>query len=156
MGRPIQVKTPTDFWANVEIKSSTECWLFKGTLDRDGYGKFWMRPEGLAHRVAYSLHNGVNPKGMDVLHSCDRPACCNPNHLFVGDHSANMKDMWNKNRHPRPIGELNNHAKLTANLVREIRRRYEAGDIQPVLAKEFGVSQANISCIIRRETWKNL
>jgi predicted transcriptional regulator len=38
--------------------------------------------------------------------------------------------------------------------VLEIRARYALGGIkQADLAKEFGVSQANIGVIIRRETW---
>jgi hypothetical protein len=54
-------------------------------------------------------------------------------------------------------GELSRNAKLTAGDVREIRRIYAAGEMTQIpLAKRFGVSQTNISDILRRRTWTHI
>lgn len=151
IGRP--QNTEADFWPLVTAGKHNECWHFEGTLDRDGYGKFRLIPEGLAHRVMYRLRVGVIPTGVHVLHTCDNPRCCNPSHLFLGSPSVNMQDMWDKKRHRRLVGENNNHAKLTSAKVTDIRNRYSSGETQVSLAKEFNVSQSNISEIVLRKIW---
>jgi transcriptional regulator len=48
------------------------------------------------------------------------------------------------------------HGKLNDEKVREIRRLSDRGMSQRDLAWQFGVTQANISVIIRRKTWKHV
>jgi len=131
------------------------CWAWTGGTQSDGYGVVSIHSKVvLVHRFIYELLVGKIKRGVQVLHHCDNVICCRPSHLFTGNASVNMQDMWNKNRHLRPIGRRNNHAKLKESQVLEIRARYALGGIkQADLAKEFGVSQANIGVIIRRETW---
>jgi HNH endonuclease len=50
------------------------------------------------HRLAWELANGPIPEGMHVLHRCDTPACCNPDHLFLGTQTDNMADKTRKGR----------------------------------------------------------
>jgi hypothetical protein len=45
------------------------------------------------HRVAWVFTNGSIPKGMMVLHKCDNRKCVNPDHLYLGTHCDNMKDV---------------------------------------------------------------
>jgi group I intron endonuclease len=60
---------------------------------------------------------------------------------------------WKK---PRP-GEANPRALLTESDVREIRRRYTAGQgSQRALANEYGVHQVTVSALVRRRTWKHV
>ena len=38
-------------------------------------------------------------KGRHALHNCDNPPCINKRHLFWGTPSANMQQMWDRQRH---------------------------------------------------------
>lgn len=51
--------------------------------------------------MAWVLTRGPIEPGMFVCHKCDNPCCVNPDHLFLGDHTANQRDMIAKNRHAK-------------------------------------------------------
>lgn len=91
------------FWGKVE-KTAT-CWIWKGALNSDGYGNTIMpkpsRKNMYAHRRSWEEANGPIPKGQQVLHRCDTPACVNPAHLFLGTHDDNMADKRRKGREYR-------------------------------------------------------
>lgn len=53
-------------------------------------------------------------------------------------------------------GERNVSAKLTEALVREVFRMSAAGDVQTIIAKKLGVTQATVSKILRRAIWKHV
>lgn len=54
-------------------------------------------------------------------------------------------------------GENYGAAKLTETCVRKIRAMYAGGGVsQETLAKEFGVTRANIGCVIRRKSWDHV
>lgn len=86
------------FWPKVNVGAPDECWLWQAARCR-GYGQImaWGRPQP-AHRIAYALGKGDVPEGAHVLHKCDVPLCCNPDHLFLGDQAINMKDRFAKGR----------------------------------------------------------
>lgn len=88
------------FWSKVDKKGPNDCWLFKGCILQSGYGAFWAFGGPVrAHRIAYMLSKGYFiPKGIMILHKCDTPPCCNPKHLYLGDHSDNMQDMMSRKR----------------------------------------------------------
>lgn len=75
-GRPI-------FDAYVEITDA--CWLWRGALTHDGYGRF--RPGGpgrraaMAHRWLYELCVSPVPEGLQLDHLCRVRHCVNPDHL---------------------------------------------------------------------------
>ncbi len=54
---------------------------------------------GRAHRASWQISFGPIPDGLQVLHTCDNPPCCNPAHLFLGTQLDNIYDMCAKGRH---------------------------------------------------------
>jgi len=92
--------TPEErFWGHVQ-KTET-CWLWVAALNNKGYGKFLSLAHGpgtYAHRFSWMLHYGPIPQGLCVLHKCDVPRCIRPDHLFLGTHKDNMRDMVAKGR----------------------------------------------------------
>ena len=58
-----------------------------------------------AHRVAWEFTNGPIPHGWIVCHRCDNPACCNPDHLFLGTHADNVADKVAKGRAVNPLAD---------------------------------------------------
>lgn len=78
------------------------CIEWIGGKDSWGYGRIKVGPYNMgAHKVAALLSGMVVPAGYVVMHSCDNPACINPEHLSVGTQSDNIKDCVDKGRHPR-------------------------------------------------------
>lgn len=98
------------FPSKLKLDPITGCLNFQGSLS-GGYGKLRISELGgtcYAHRVAWLLHVGALATDVDVLHKCDNPACCNPEHLFLGTHADNMRDRAAKGRYrtgPIPASE---------------------------------------------------
>lgn len=130
-----------------------ECWEFQGFRDSRGYGRLNVggRPVP-AHRVAWEAEHGPIPDGQLVCHHCDNPPCCNVAHLFLGTVADNNADMRAKGRARgnRQRGEQSPSARLSDEAVATIRARYaEGGVTQRALGAEFGVTQAQVSNIVR-------
>ena len=143
------------FWSYVDIKGEDECWDWIGAINQKGYGAFSIgRKNIIAHRMAWELTYGPIPDGVFALHHCDRPRCCNVRHLWLGSNQDNVDDKVRKNR--QCSGEKNGLAKLTNGQVLEIRRLAKEGHFQNYLAKLFNISDAVVSKIVRRETWKHI
>lgn len=136
------------------------CWNWSAFKLPDGYGKIGhLSGVLLAHRASWMIHRGKIPYGMCVCHSCDNTSCVNPDHLWLGTQSDNIKDCVAKGRrNPAPQGgELNSAAKLGECDVIDIRRRYATGDVkQRELAREYGVSPPTISMMVRMSTWRTV
>ena len=146
------------FLKRVDVKEPDECWNWTGSRNQAGWHGQWRSADGrieLTHRAAWRLMKGEIPNGLFVLHRCDNPACVNPTHLFLGTQSDNCNDMWAKGR-ARPKtnkGESHGMARLTEDLVREIRTSKESG---VELAARLSLSPTTICDVRKRRTWKHL
>lgn len=147
--QPVEARFASRF-----VIADNGCHLWTGQKHKQGYGL--LSVEGrlvLAHRVAYAIANGPIPDDRDVLHRCDTPACVNAEHLFLGDHDANMADMASKGRGRTRRGVHHRCAKLDPDKVRAIRADPR---MQKNIAADYGVSGAVISAIKRGKIWKHV
>lgn len=142
------------FWEQV-TKTKT-CWIFNGSPSGK-YPRFRLNKRyEKVHRLSWLIHFGSIHSGLFVCHHCDTPRCVRPDHLFLGTHADNMKDMKDKGRHVSApqFGESNPMAKLTSRAVREIRALLKKGHTNEEISKAFCVSQSNIRMIKNGQTWK--
>ena len=146
----------TVFMDTVSPEPMSGCWLWIGYCMNAGYGTFRLRGiNEKAHRASWLMFRGEIPDNLFVCHHCDIKTCVNPDHLFLGTHMDNMRDMMRKGRSPRSVGERAGKSKLTSNQVLEIRRVHRRG-LAGKLAKEYGVTKQNIQNIVDRKIWRHI
>lgn len=139
----------------------SDCWYWFGSQDTGGYGV--IRDKNLsstkAHRLSWNLFRGEIPNKMMVLHRCDVRNCVNPDHLFLGTQSDNMKDMTYKGRgitNPQ-YGVKNYNSKLNDELVKVIRLEYADGEISfKNLGKKYNVSPMTICRVVNLKLWRHI
>ena len=158
--RPVD-RDPQEFWTRTE-ETASGCRVWTGRVDDKGYGVVsWEGKTWGAHRLAWTLTFGTVSDGQWVLHHCDNPPCVNASGgcLYLGDHEQNVADKVDRGR--QVDGERHGRAKLTAEEVEEIRRRYIFPSCEGAhdsnartLAKEFGVDRKQIQRLARGEAWK--
>lgn len=143
------------FWRRV-VKSD-DCWIHPGnpggTYARISVGG----KQIVAHVVSWVLHNGSIPNGMKVCHKCDNPRCVRPDHLFLGTHADNMRDMVEKGRHYRFKSNTHPLSDLTAQDVLFIRESIASKkETMKSLSGKFGVTFQCIMRIVRGLSWKHI
>ena len=70
------------------IDKTNSCWLWTGTLNRDGYGIYQGK---IAHRIAYIKANGEYPANTVTDHLCRVRNCVNPDHLEAVSIGENVR-----------------------------------------------------------------
>lgn len=171
----------TRFWGKVDrgADRGNHCWLWTAYKDRKwGYGKFGLGGSSvLASRAAWAIESGDwPPDDLCVLHVCDQPGCVRNDdvgiyvvnfkayprlgHLYLADRIVNNQDMAQKGRRKgraSVVGSQVGTSKLVDADVLAIRAMAETGRwSQEEIAGLFRITQANVSEIILRHSWKHL
>lgn len=154
------------FWSKVDksgpvVRSDLgECWVWKGSRSRFGYGRFPVehRRQVYAHRFAYELAYGPIVLDLLVCHRCDNPPCVNPDHLFLGDNSDNIADRQSKNRQARREQIVSNRrqafaddhlsAKVPAATISLIRSMHAAGKTRREIASTLDLARMYVSDVV--------
>ncbi len=140
------------FWS--KVKKEEGCWPCSATPS-GWYSRIQMGGRSiLGHVASWIIHNGQIPEGMKVCHKCDNTRCVRPDHLFLGTHSENMKDMVRKGRNKPQRGALNHFSKLTEPDVVYIRESL-ASKTETInsLATKFQTSFQGIYQVARGNAW---
>jgi len=90
---------------------------------------------------------------MSVLHSCDNPPCCNPDHLSIGTAKENIWDCCRKKRRvqrrPRSVED--------PEIVYQIREDFDSKKYRmKFLVEKYGLKTVVIRNIGRRLSWAYL
>ena len=159
MSQAIDIRKLKDKYECFVIKKDG-CWDWSGCKCAPGYGQFRCGKIRIrAHRASWNLHRGEIPEGMFVCHKCDNPTCSNPEHLFLGTHLDNVRDMIKKDRHPTigKKGENNHRAILKISQVKKIKKILKTGIVSLLdIAKMFNVSKGAIACIKYGKNWRSV
>lgn len=149
------------------------CWIWlgaasRGNKKRAGYGvmtvgrRSWQGKDRIdrAHRVSYRVHKGEIPEGLHVLHSCDNTLCVNPDHLTLGTHTENVRDMIAKGRRviAPAVGEASGAAKYTVAQIAKVKRLLRENGYRNHggISRATGVSVPIIQAISKGRIWKHV
>ena len=139
------------------------CWDWKAGK-KGTYQMFYTETSAVgAHRVAFFLGKGIDPKGKDVCHHCDNRSCNNPAHLFEGSRSDNMQDASKKGLtgpqlRPKnyPQGDKHGRSKLKEWQIPYIRALLENGISYDAVAQAYGVSKSAIERVGYNKAWTHV
>ena len=134
---------------NTNYAGDDECWTTTFTTSpTNPYPRLTLdRKTVRVSRVVYEAHHAEPiPDGLCVCHTCDNPACINPNHLFLGTHGDNMFDKDAKGRA--------NHIPTFALTQDDYDAIYQDERPTAELAKAYGVSKGHIRRIKRTGSGK--
>lgn len=142
-------------------KPSSEWHIMHPGEDKDGYLKVILchgngiRRHVRLHNLMLEVYVGPCPTGMVGAHENGNKKDCRPCNLAWKTQKDNIAD---KRRHGTwQQGEAIGSSILTAEQVREIRRRWAAGGVtQRQIAKDFGIAHCTANAIIKGRLWKYL
>lgn len=156
------------YWSKVDRRGPNECWPWTGCTStgskgRAGYGLINTgksatgRPvTEIASRVAWRLAHGEAAGDLHVRHRCDNPLCQNPEHLELGTHTDNMRDMHERGRAVQVRGEQIIQSKLTEKEVREIVEMRNNGSTLCAIAAQYGVAYTTVQSILLGKSWTHI
>jgi len=138
-----------------KLNPDNGCIEWMNSRGRGGYGLFELNGKmHMAHKLSYQTHIGPVPDGLFVLHSCDNARCINPDHLHIGTHEDNMREMVERNRSVR--GEKHALSKLTTESVLRIVEGIKSGMTTIELASEFNICRTTVSSIMQGTIWPHV
>ena len=89
------------------IEKTDGCWIWKGGLDKQGYGNFSYGSKNIkAHRYSFDRFKEPIRSGLGICHKCDNRKCVNPDHLYAGTPKQNSQDMIDRKTWGKPRKRL--------------------------------------------------
>ena len=160
-------KTKDKILNAVKKDDLTGCWVLTKYFHHnknDGkfsYCKMSINNNGLrsyyfVHRLSYHLFKEEIPDGALILHKCNNYKCCNPDHLYPGDHKQNVIDCKNAGHENKAVGERNNKCKLKEADIEKIFILRGMGFSHNQISRLYKVAPGSISKILSGETWGHL
>lgn len=142
------------FLSRVEYDTNGGCWLWSGETYARDYGRVNVRGLKRATHLAALIYRGERPEWRVLMHSCDVPACVNPDHLRFGTQSENIKDAYRRGRaHGRPPalrGSANPASKITERDRADIRARRSRGETLTAIAADYPISFQAVHGIVKQ------
>jgi len=141
---------PSDFMRRFERKAPDDCWLWMGSLDKDGYGIYYYHGAIVrAQRFLCYFLWGANyfPPSFIVGTLCRNKRCMNPRHFIISTRSEVSKriheEQWKQGKH---------YARLTKDQIIAARKEFmgKRGDITR-LARKYGTSVSTMNRIIHHK-----
>lgn len=174
------------FWPKVNKNGpvvpyvGTPCWLWTASLKTSGYGNIGFAGRNMpAHRAALIVTGRKLPgPGEELCHKCDVRRCVNPDHIFIGTRTDNMRDAAAKGRmifqvhperaprgerhgsktHPECVRKGGDHpeAKIDDTQYHEVLRLRSEGLTYQRIGEMFGVSLSCFYLICKGKSRKHL
>jgi hypothetical protein len=167
--------TKQDYLDRCVKDPESDCIFWTGCKNLQGYGCVGKK---LVHRYFWEQKFGKIPKGKFILHTCDKPACVNLKHLWIGTQVDNMRDCAAKKRtvyqrdpskkplgkkhghatHPDnwPRGETHHTATITNEQAREVKMYLFQGCRVVDICKFTGISKSTVCNINNGRSWKHI
>lgn len=143
-----------------ESGKTSKCWEWRGATFSNGYGRLGTPVETKneliqrTHRYAFYLANGKIKKGLSVLHKCDNRICCNPKHLYQGDHRQNMRDMTARGK--QALGSKSGKSVFIEDDITFIRAFYKAGFTYAALMEMYDSAKSTLHNIVTYQVWNHV
>jgi len=136
-------------------RQANGCLVWTGSKVGDtGYGKMTIdKRDHRVHRAMWEHHNGPIPPGINVLHKCDNPPCCEVAHLFLGTCQDNSDDQYAKGR--RVVGAHVGTSKLCAAEV-QVARSLLPVCSQAEVARLLDISTSQMHRIAHGLSWRGV
>lgn len=125
------------------VDGDSGCWIWQRQVNNKGYGVIGNYRKGerkLAHVWFYEQRFGPVPQGCELDHRCEKPRCCNPDHLDPVSHIENVR--------------RGGSAKLTIEQAREIRELRGLMSHSKI-AQRFGISASQVCRVQLGQYWKD-
>lgn len=140
----------------IDKNDENGCWNWLGQK-KGGYGFFYINgKDRLVHRYMFEKYNHQIINKGNVCHNCDNPSCVNPDHLWLGSHTDNMRDMISKKRGGKAFGERHPNCKIDEKTAIKIKALLRSGMKMTEIRDRLNVTYKVIQHIKNGTSWKHI